>query len=76
MSSKNISIREDVYRELKRAKGEDESFSDVIERLLSAREGDHPLYGLVGLLDDGEVERIREASERFRRELDEEMGRG
>lgn len=75
MSSKNISLREDVYRELKRAKGEDESFSDVIERLLSAREGDHPLYGLVGLLADDEVVRVREASEQFREELDEELAR-
>jgi len=33
MGSKNISVREDVYRTLKREKRADESFSDVIERL-------------------------------------------
>lgn len=73
MSSKNISIREDVYRALQNAKGDDESFSDVIERLLEAREGDHPLYGLVGVLDEGDVERARERSKRFRESVDERM---
>ena len=60
MSSKNISVREDVYRALQNAKGDDESFSDVIERLLEARDGDHPLYGLVGTLDEEEVEAVEE----------------
>ncbi|NHN46953.1 hypothetical protein G9464_04995 [Halostella sp. JP-L12] len=32
MGSKAISVREDVYRALKREKRDDESFSDVIER--------------------------------------------
>ncbi|VVB69369.1 Putative antitoxin [uncultured archaeon] len=34
MASKTISIRDDVYKLLKGAKREEESFSDVIERLL------------------------------------------
>lgn len=34
MASKTISIRDDVYNLLKGAKRDDESFSDVIERLL------------------------------------------
>jgi len=74
MSSKNISVREDVYRALQNAKGDDESFSDVIERLLEARDGDHPLYGLVGTLDEEEVERVRERSTRFRESVDDRMG--
>ena len=71
MGSKNISVRDDVYRALKAAKGEDESFSDVIERLLASREGDHSLYGLVGLVDESDAERVRDASDRFREGVDE-----
>jgi predicted CopG family antitoxin len=73
MSSKNISLREDVYRTLKEAKGQDESFSDVIERLLSTRAGRHPLYDLVGTLDDEEARRVREAAAAFRDSVDASM---
>jgi predicted CopG family antitoxin len=34
MGSVNISIRESVYRELRRRRGRGESFSDVLEKLL------------------------------------------
>lgn len=75
MSSKNISIREDVYRTLKDVKGEDESFSDVIERLLKSQDGEHSLYGLVGMLDETEVKRVRRESAAFRESADEQMDR-
>lgn len=64
-----------MYRALKDAKAEDESFSDVIERLLRSREGDHSLYGLVGMLDEEEVERVNERSDAFRESADEQMDR-
>lgn len=35
MSRKTISLNESVYNDLNDAKGEDESFSDTVERLLS-----------------------------------------
>ena len=35
MTSKMISIREEVYKNLKKVKGANESFSEVIERLLA-----------------------------------------
>lgn len=73
MGSKNISIRDDVYRALKNEKREDESFSEVIERLLERRDGDHPLYELAGMLDEEEAERLREKSAQFRAEVDERM---
>ncbi|MFB6308310.1 MAG: antitoxin VapB family protein [Haloarculaceae archaeon] len=75
MGSKNISVREDVYRALKNARGDDESFSDVIERLVIQAEGEHPLYRLVGTLDESDAERVRERAERFREEMDEGMDR-
>jgi len=37
MTSKMISIREEVYRNLKKLKGANESFSEVIERLLASQ---------------------------------------
>lgn len=74
MGSKTISLKEETYNRLARVKGEDESFSDVIDRLL--REGDHPLYGLVGLLDEDEVAELRERSREFRESVDERMGVG
>ena len=47
MASKNLAIREDVYRKLSEAKKEAESFSDVIEKLLE-RGGDLlPLWGVL-----------------------------
>ena len=45
MTAKNMAIREDVYRRLKEAKREGESFSDVIERVLERRESLLPLWG-------------------------------
>ena len=35
MASRNISIRLDLYKQLKKLKDKNESFSDVIERLLN-----------------------------------------
>ena len=75
MGSKNISIRDEVYSALKEAKGEDESFSEVIERLLASRSGEHPLYRLVGALDESEAERVRELAAEFRGSVDQGMGR-
>ena len=34
MTSKMISIREEIYKELKKLKGSNESFSELIERLI------------------------------------------
>ena len=40
MTSKMISIREEVYNNLKKLKGSSESFSDLIERLIKSQEKD------------------------------------
>jgi len=73
MSSKTISLKAETYERLRREKGEDESFSDVIDRFLN--EDEHPLYGLVGLAEDDEIERIREKSQSFREAVDDRMDR-
>ncbi len=49
MATKNLAIREEVYKKLSEAKREGESFSDVIEKLLEKR-GD--LLSLWGALSD------------------------
>jgi predicted CopG family antitoxin len=56
MASKNLAVREKVYRKLLEAKKRDESFSDVIERLL---EGKRDLMAFAGAFsDDKEFERV------------------
>ncbi len=45
MTTKNLAIREEVYRKLAEAKRQDESFSDVIERLVQRRGSLLPLWG-------------------------------
>ncbi|VVB63331.1 Putative antitoxin [uncultured archaeon] len=50
MASKTISIRDDIYKLLKDAKREEESFSDVIGRLLKKDKTDLSEY--FGSLND------------------------
>jgi len=40
MTSKMISIRDDVYKSLKKLKGPNESFSELIERLIANQKKD------------------------------------
>ncbi|WP_336001199.1 antitoxin VapB family protein [Halorientalis halophila] len=72
MSSKTVSLEAETYERLRRAKGEDESFSDVVDRLLGNDE--HPLYDLVGALDDEEAETLRERSRSFRSDVVARVG--
>lgn len=71
MASKTISLSEDTYNRLARAKGKDESFSDVIDRLLG--EDEHPLYDIVGLLDEEDVKTLRDRSDEFRDDVDDRL---
>jgi predicted CopG family antitoxin len=52
MGYKNISLREDIYLRLRRAKREDESFSEVIERLLKPDDDIIDLFGTFSMTDD------------------------
>lgn len=72
MGSKTISLKAETYHRLDRVKGPDESFSDVIDRLLNADE--HPLEDLVGLLDEEAVATLRTRSSAFREDIDDRMG--
>ncbi len=47
MTTKNLAIREGVYRKLAEAKHQGESFSDVIERMLEKRGNVLSLWGVL-----------------------------
>jgi len=65
MATKNLAIREDVYRKLSEAKREGESFSDVIEKLLEKRGDILSLWG--AWEDDGEVRMIESSVKEMRK---------
>lgn len=44
VSSKNVTLRDEVYKKLKEAERADESFSDAIERLLEHKDSLQPLW--------------------------------
>lgn len=74
MGSKTISIKDETYRRLDRLKGADESFSDVIDRLMDHDDGERPLAGLIGALDEDARERLRARSRAFRDDVDDRLG--
>ena len=66
MGMKTISTREDIYEVLKDMKEEDESFSDVIEKLLRRKVAN--LERFFGVLRDSEVLKgLEEDSKKIRR---------
>lgn len=72
MTSKNISITEEVYRLLSLAKLEDESFSDVIRRLMKRRD----LTSCAGLwsdIPDGEVGLLSNSIKQLRERAKESL---
>ena len=72
MANKTISLSEDTSNHLARAKGEDESFSDAIDRLLC--EDEHPLYDIVGLLNAEDIEPLWDRSNEFRDGVNDQLG--
>ncbi len=51
MPRRNLAVRDDVYHKLVEAKKEDESLSDVIDRLLERRSSLIPLWGALATSD-------------------------
>lgn len=68
MASKTISIRDNVYKLLKAARRGDESFSDVIERLLKKDKADLSEY-FGSLKDNPLLDALEEDSRRIRANL-------
>jgi len=65
MATKNLAIRENVYRKLAEEKQQGESFSDVIERILEKRGSLLPLWG--ELADSKEFAQIQQDIAKIRR---------
>lgn len=74
MGSMNISIRDEVYRELKRRRAEGESFSDVLERLLRSPPKLTDFIGIWADMDGSERNEL-EASRKRQRKLDAERAK-
>lgn len=55
MASHQISIRDNVYQKLKNMKQENESYSDIIERLLSNKGNVEDLKELYGILGEDDL---------------------
>jgi len=62
MTSKMISIRDDIYKNLKKLKGPNESFSELIERLI-ANQQKNPLkhFGIAKSLSDNVLDEFETA---------------
>jgi predicted CopG family antitoxin len=62
MTSKMISIRDEIYKNLKKLKGPNESFSELIERLI-ANQQKYPLkhFGIAKNLSDEVLDEFEKA---------------
>ena len=65
MPTKNLAIREEVYRKLAEAKREGDSFSDVIERMLEKRSSLLLLWGV--LADSEDIADIGDETKKIRK---------
>jgi predicted CopG family antitoxin len=65
MATKNLAIREGVYRKLAEEKRQGESFSDVIERMLEKRGSLLPLWG--ALADSTSIAQVQDDIAKIRR---------
>ncbi|MBI2138822.1 hypothetical protein HYU13_04485 [Candidatus Woesearchaeota archaeon] len=74
MGSKNITIMEDAYELFKLEKGPEESFSDVVRRVIvkKPKEGLRSLIGLISEKEGGDMltglKRIKEVNKRLSKE--------
>ncbi|ARS90437.1 antitoxin VapB family protein [Natrarchaeobaculum aegyptiacum] len=74
MGNKTISLRAETYRRLERAKRGDESFSDVVDRLLV--DDENPFREFVGFVDEDELDTVRHESSTFRAEMNTRFADG
>ncbi|KDS91321.1 hypothetical protein FK85_03705 [Halorubrum saccharovorum] len=72
MPTKTIGVREEVYERLRARKRDDESFTDLIDRLIDESEGDW--RDGFGSLSTEEADSLREAAAASRERFDESAG--
>jgi predicted CopG family antitoxin len=63
MGYKNISISEEVYRRLRKAKRDNESFNEVISRLLGPDDDIIDLFGTITMSDEEKDEFLKNIDE-------------
>ncbi|MBI4139505.1 antitoxin VapB family protein [Candidatus Woesearchaeota archaeon] len=68
MTTKTLTIMEDAYDLLLQNKRKEESFSDVVRRVLSTRQRKRTLQDLFGILSEEEGAKILEDLKKIRRE--------
>lgn len=73
MSSKNISVREDTYEKLRARKRGDESFTEVLERLMAEEKDFEAGFGAWADSDAGAAARAtrKEMNETFEERFEE-----
>jgi len=76
MASKLISVREEIYRKLKKLKQPDESFSDLLERIIKTQEKD-PLkhFGIAKNLPEEIKDEFEDVILRAKKEFAENTSR-
>ncbi|MCD6484111.1 MAG: antitoxin VapB family protein [Candidatus Odinarchaeota archaeon] len=70
---KTLMIKDDVYKKLKMLKRENESFSDVISRLISQADNRAKLEKFFGILSEEETEAMKKESSKVRKKLSKSL---
>ncbi|MEW6295709.1 MAG: antitoxin VapB family protein [Candidatus Diapherotrites archaeon] len=70
MASKTLTIRKDVYDALIRAKEDDESFSEMFERLLTEKKPDLLKYAGIWKISEKEKKGIEREIKKMRKSAD------
>lgn len=71
-ATEQIRVSDEVKRELDRRRREDESYNDVLRRILDE---DRDLLAGAGFWSDEEAERVREGRQRYKEKSKERMRR-
>jgi predicted CopG family antitoxin len=62
MASKTIMIQEETYQKLAELKHENESFNDIIQRLIYKYQDLKPYFGMISGKDGDQIEKAIEAA--------------
>lgn len=73
MGFKTITIKEKVFREISKAKGKDESFSDFFEKIVHKKKPDLLKFAGAWKLTKEEEERMDRERKEFRKKFEEEF---
>ena len=74
MASKTLMIQEDTYNLLVKLKTKNESFNDLILRLIYAKQDFEPFFGLLDDIDENELDNAILEARELNDKMDEERG--